>query len=161
MKRPILFSVLFLILYALSSPTGGQERGPKAIVPQPIATSTSIINLVATPEKYDGKMVSVAGFLALERDDPRLYLSQEDYRHNIVQNGIFIQANKEVTSDIESKDLHYVQIAGVFKLKGLPMHYPGGAGEAGITDIRQCLPLPELTNPRPRKLKDSQKQNPH
>jgi hypothetical protein len=78
-----------------------------------------------------------------------------------MENGIFIDANKEVTRETESKDLHYVQISGIFRMKGLPMHYPGGAGEGGITDIRQCFPQPELTDSRPRKLKESQKQNPH
>jgi len=128
-----------------------EPRNPKVIQPQPIGAS--LINLIATPERYDGKMVSVVGFLSVESEDVRLYLSRDDYRYNIAGNGIYIDANKEVTRDIESKDGHYVQIAGIFKLRGLPAHYPGGAGEAGISDIRQCWPVPEFTDTHPRQLK--------
>jgi hypothetical protein len=135
--------------------------GARAKTDCPWPIRTSVINLIATPERYGGKMVRVVGFLAVESEDVRLYFSEEDYRRNIVENGIFIDANREITSEIESKDLHYVQISGVFKMKGLPMHFPGGAGDAGITDVRQCFPIPELTDTRPRRLKDSQRQNPH
>ncbi len=110
--------------------------------------------MTQAPERYDGKMISVVGFLSIESEDARLYLGQEAHRRNNMGNGIFIDANKEVTSDIETKDLHYVGLVGVFRQKGLPMHYPGGAGDAGITDIRQCLPIPELTEARPRRLKN-------
>jgi hypothetical protein len=113
-----------------------------------------VINLIATPERYDGKVISVIGFLSIDPEDPRLFLSEEDYQRNIMNNGIFVDAIKEVQKGIEQKDLHYVVITGVFKLKGLPLHYPGGAGDAGITDIRQCLPIPELTSTRPRRLKN-------
>jgi hypothetical protein len=90
-----------------------QQRS--AIVPKP--TGVSIINLIATPERYDGKMISVVGFLSIESEDARLYLGQEDYRRNNMGNGIFIDTNKEVTRDIEAKDLHYVGLVGVFKKK--------------------------------------------
>ncbi len=151
MRRLLLFGVLFFSLATISGADRARQQR-RAIVPQP--TGVSIINLIATPERYDGKMISVVGFLSIESEDARLYLGQEDYRRNNMGNGIFIDANKEVTSDIETKDLHYVGLVGVFRQKGLPMHYPGGAGDAGITDIRQCLPIPELTEARPRRLKN-------
>ena len=161
MKRQLFFRSLFLVLAVVSSSGGGQKPTTVShpIVPQP--TNASIINLISTPERYDGKMVSVVGFLALEPEDSRLYLSQSDYRQVILDNGIFIDANKEVTRDLEAKDLHYVQVVGVFKQKGLPMHFPGGAGDAGITDIRLCLPWIEVTEKRPRELKDSHPARPH
>ena len=99
-------------------------------------------------------MISVVGFLVLEKDDTRLYLSEEDYKHLIMDNGIFIDANKEVTRDVESKDLHYVLIAGIFKQKGLSMHFPGGGGDAGITEIRRCIPWLEPAETHPRSRRD-------
>jgi hypothetical protein len=157
MKRLLLFGLLFFYMATISGADRVRQQR-SAIVPQP--TGVSIINLIATPERYDGKMISVVGFLSIESEDARLYLGQEDYRRNNMGNGIFIDTNKEVTRDIEAKDLHYVGLVGVFKKKGLPMHYPGGAGDAGITDIRQCLPIPELTERRPRQLKESQQEKP-
>jgi hypothetical protein len=157
MNRLFLVTFLFCSLVPIPGADPGRQQR-RAIAPKP--TSISLINLIATPERFDGKMVSVVGFLAVESEDARLYLSQEDYRRNIMGNGIFIEVNKEVDRDIEQKDLHYVGLVGVFKQKGLPLHFPGGAGDAGITDIRQCLALPELTDTRPRKLKETQPQNP-
>jgi hypothetical protein len=67
-KRALLLPLCYLALCALPLTTDGQKpnvnRAPKPIIPQP--TVASIINLIATPERYDGKMVSVAGFLAVE-----------------------------------------------------------------------------------------------
>ncbi len=151
MKRRTILSLSFLLPSLFSVCLRGSQ---KPIVPQPVGVS--IINLIATPERYDGKMISVVGFLSVESEDVRLYLNQEDYQHEIGGNGIFIDANKEVTKNLESKDLHYVVLIGIFKQKGLPLHFPGGAGDAGITDIRQCFPLVEFTDTRPRKLKDKQ-----
>jgi hypothetical protein len=158
MKRLFLFGVLFLFCsLAIISGANLARQQRKPIVPQP--EGVSIINLIATPERYDGKMISVAGFLAIENEDSRLYLSQEDYRRNLMINGIFVDHSEEIHKDIEQKDLHYVLITGIFKLRGLPMHYPGGAGDAGITDIRQCIPIPELTDTRPRQLKQPPSNN--
>lgn len=139
MKRSLLIPLWYLILCLSPLATDGQRPARPPIIPPPL--QAGIINLIATPERYDGKMVTVVGFLAIESEDVRLYLSREDYLHNIMENGIFIDANKEVTRDIESKDLHYVQITGVFKQKGLPLHFPGGAGDAGIHGRPPVLPL--------------------
>src|SRR5437899_3349113 len=139
MKRRTILSLSFLLPCLFSVCLRGSQ---KPIVPQPVGVS--VINLIATPERYDGKMISVVGFLAVESEDVRLYLNREDYQHEIGGNGIFIDANKEVTKNLESKDLHYVVLLGIFKQKGLPLHFPGGAGDAGITDIRQCFPLVEF-----------------
>jgi hypothetical protein len=150
MRNLTFLAALFcgLVASSLSSTRSAQ----KPIAPQPIGIS--MIQLIATPEKFDGKMISVVGFLAIETEDTRLYLSEEDYRHYIPDNGVFIVVNKEVNTNIEKVDLHYVSLVGVFKLKGLPPHYPGGTGEGGITDIRQCIPWLELTETRPRRLRN-------
>ena len=115
MKRLLLFGVLSCSLVTIFGADRVKQQS-RAIVPKPVGVS--IINLIATPQRYDGKMVSVVGFLSVESEDVRLYLGQEDYRRNNMGNGIFIDANKEVTKDIESKDLHYVGLVGVFKVKG-------------------------------------------
>lgn len=150
MKRRLLIPLWYLLCLSPLA-TDGQRPARPPIIPSPL--NAGIINLIATPERYDGRMVTVVGFLAIESEDARLYLSREDYLHNIMENGIFIDANKEVTRDIESKDLHYVQITGI-QAKGLATAFSRGAGDAGITDVRLCFPLPELTETRPRRLKD-------
>lgn len=132
--------------------------GQKPIVPRP--ETISMIQLIASPEKFDGKTVSVVGFLGVDPEDTRLYLSQDDYLHYIPGNGIWIDVNKDILRNVESIDLHYVLLVGVFKQHGLPSHYPGGTGDGGITDIRQCTPWLTPSERRSREPKDRRRQNP-
>jgi hypothetical protein len=117
----------------------------KPVTPQP--SHASIIQLIATPEKYYGKMVSVVGFLEIEKEDVRLFLGEEDYRRNLRDNGVAVDLKKEMIRDIEKLDAHYVLVVGVFQEKGLD-------GHGSITDVRECIPWPELTERRPRKPKE-------
>jgi uncharacterized Zn ribbon protein len=161
MKRLLFFLPLLSALLIFSSPTLDSTQMPPSRRPTPIVpppTIVSMINLIATPEKFDGKMVSVVGFLAIETEDARLYLSEEDYRHYIAENGVFVDVNGEVTKNMEKADGHYVSLVGVFKLKGAGVSVGNGSQ---ITDIRLCLPLHEFTEKRPRKLKEPPTENPH
>jgi hypothetical protein len=154
MKKISLLLTSVSVLLGLSVITSHSGSPQKPTIPQP--ASISMIQLIATPEKFDGKMVSVVGFLAIGTEDARLYFSQEDYRHVIMDNGVWVDVNKEINRNIEKLDLHYVTLVGVFKEKGLPLHFPGGTGDGGITDIRRCTPLLEFTETRPRRLKENQ-----
>jgi hypothetical protein len=149
LKRLLPLVPLFFVLFVSHSSV--TESAQNAIVPQPI--NVSMINLIADPEKFDGKVISVDGFLAIESEDARLYLSQEDYRHYIPENGIFIDVNKVVSKNMEKVDGHYAGLVGVFYQRGAPVSV---GSHSRITDIRLCAPLLEFTEKRPRTLKDSQ-----
>ncbi len=41
----------------------------------------SLIQLIASPEKYDGKLVEVIGFTSFEFEDLSLYLSENDHTY--------------------------------------------------------------------------------
>jgi hypothetical protein len=153
MKKPFFLLVVFSVLLVSSSNI--LDSAQKTIVPQPI--NVSMINLIATPEKFEGKLISVVGFLAIESEDARLFLSEEDYRQYIPENGVFIDVNKEVSRNMEKVDRHYVSLVGVFKQKGAGVSV---GSNSEITDIRLCLPLLQLTDTRPRRLKDSQPEKP-
>lgn len=49
----------------------------------------SLINLIATPEKYDGKWVRVEGVCTFEFEGNALYLSQEDRKYGFTKNAIW------------------------------------------------------------------------
>jgi hypothetical protein len=142
MKRGSLVSILFFSGLAFLPPLANPNIAQKPITPEP--TSVSVVQLIATPERFYGKMVAVVGYLGLEMENNRLYLSEEDYRRNIAGNGVWIDVTKQVDIDREKLDMHYVQIAGVFKKRG-----PAGDGE--ISEVRVCQPWPEFTERRPRK----------
>ena len=151
MKRTAALLTLFFGLPSGFGLPADLNSPQKPISPQPI--DVSMIQLIATPERFEGKMVSVVGFLGIDPEEARLYVSEEDYRQYIPGNGVWLDENKQMQKDIEQIDLHYVTLVGVFKQKGLPPHMAVGAGESGITDIRQCLPWLTPAERRPRKPK--------
>jgi hypothetical protein len=128
----LLFGLPTVFRSSASPSSPDQPPGPPVNV--------SMIQLIATPERFDGKLISVVGFLGVDPEDARLYVSEEDYKRYIPGNGVWIDENKQMQRDIEQIDLHYVTIVGVFKQKGLPRHMAVGGGDSGISDIRQCLP---------------------
>jgi hypothetical protein len=90
------------------------------------AIDVSIINLIATPEKYDGKLVRVIGICNIEFEANGIYLSTEDYKKG--NNSIWIDPDYEVlqTTKESLKRLNgkYVLIEGVFNHKvGMNRHF--------------------------------------
>jgi hypothetical protein len=154
-KKAALFLTLLSAVISLSILPLRSNTPQKPIIPQPI--NVSMIQLIATPERFDGKMVSVVGYLGIESEDARLYVSEEDYRRYIPENGVFIDVNKEMERNIEKIDIHYVILAGVFRQKGAPVSV---GSNSEITDIRRCTPLLELTDKRPRHPKEGQPEKP-
>jgi hypothetical protein len=76
----------------------------------------SIINLIATPEKYHGKKIQIIGYLHLEFEGDAIYLHKEDYVNGICDNGLWVNISKSVTSKKHLKDYsdNYVIILGTF-----------------------------------------------
>ena len=50
----------------------------------------SIVQLLATPEKFDGKLVRVIGFLCLAFEGDAVYLHREDFDHSLTQNALWV-----------------------------------------------------------------------
>ena len=64
----------------------------------------TLVRLIANPEKFDGKLVRVIGFLRLEFEGNVLYLHREDYENAILGDGIWVDAtprDKEAEQDVE------------------------------------------------------------
>jgi len=76
--------------------------------------SVSIVQLIATPEKYDGEVVQVEGFLRLEFEGNVIYLHEDDYKHGISKNGLWIERNAKIDEKAEQLNMHYVVIEGTF-----------------------------------------------
>ncbi len=97
--------------------------------------TVSLVQLIANPHDYDGKVVRVIGFVSLEFEGNAIYLHQDDYKHGIHQNGLWLK----VTDDLRTRarELHkkYLIIEGTFdtKLKGHK-----GLWNGGIREITRC-----------------------
>ena len=77
----------------------------------------SIIQIMANPEKYDGKAVSVIGFMHLEFEGDVIYLHKEDWVRTIVHNGIGLNVEEKSYGKFMKINNNYVVIDGIFSSK--------------------------------------------
>ena len=82
------------------------------------AINVSIVQLLATPEKYDGKLVRVIGVGNLEFEGDYLSLNKEDYAYS-AGNSIWIELGEKAISYNEAKEYNgkYVIVEGFFDKK--------------------------------------------
>jgi hypothetical protein len=99
--------------------------------------NVSMIQLIANPEKYDGKMVRVIGFLRLEFEGNALYLHKEDYGHSLVGNDIWVNVSPEMMENDQKLNNKYVLLEGIFDAKRHG-HMGMFAGELG--NIKRAEP---------------------
>jgi len=98
-------ALLILTLFSTSSGYNATPDGP---------TVVSLIQLIATPEKFDGKLVSVEGFLHIGREAQLLYLGQEDYKHGLDGDALWFHLDENMAKDASKLNRNYVGIVGVF-----------------------------------------------
>ena len=107
-----LLILVFIILAAC------QTRYPDFGVPNQKAIDVSLVNLIATPDIYHEKIVRVIGVFRLRFEGNALFLSQDDYKHNIHKNSIWIspdlKALKSDLSTLQQLNGQYVLIEGTF-----------------------------------------------
>ncbi len=76
---------IFLILFLCSIPLFFNKE-LYADEPEQI----SIINLIATPEKYEGKLIMIFGYVKLEFEATSVYLTKSDMENYICKNGLWL-----------------------------------------------------------------------
>jgi hypothetical protein len=94
-RRLLAFSVIAVLL-----------AGSAGSISASLGNSVSIVQLIATPEKYDGKVVQVMGFLRLEFEGNAIYLHEDDYTHAIYKNGLMIVINSNIEPRADKLNLH-------------------------------------------------------
>ena len=76
---------------------------------------TSLINLIATPKRFNGRKVRVTGYLHLEFEDCVLCLNKEDYTHSINKNAVWADIKTKVNlRKLHKFSDHYVVMEGIF-----------------------------------------------
>jgi len=106
---------------------------------QPKALPVDFAQLLAHPEQYDKKQVSVSGFIRIWHE-PRhsvravLYLRSAQAENLSGQDGVLVKPNHEMVQDWKGLDRMHVLLTGVFRAT------PSGTGRLmlGIDDIRAC-----------------------
>ncbi len=104
---------------------------------KPNARYVALVELIASPEKFDNKLITVRGYLTLGPDSDitvsRLSLSEEDARNDL-GNSVVVSINRKMYHGAESIDKRYVALIGTFRV--VPV---GGGGWIGtMKDIEGC-----------------------
>jgi hypothetical protein len=88
-----------------------------AMAVQPL--DVSMIQLIATPEKYQGQRIRVLAFLRIEFEGDAVYLHKQDYEQAIYRNGLWIDLPNTISFS-KNMSNQYVLVEGVFdgKRKG-------------------------------------------
>ncbi len=130
-KRIYIFIIIFFTFLGVFAQT---TDSTEYIDPSPlnfnIYENTSLIKLIANPEKYDGQMIQVVGYLHLEFEGNALYFHQEDYQNRIYENSFWVNFSDKLRKgkNIMNYNNHYVYIIGKFK-----MNHKGHMGLFGGT----------------------------
>jgi hypothetical protein len=130
------------LFLAVSTP--GQEEWPH----EPFSQA-SLIQLIATPERFNDKLVATYGFLALPREHPVLWLHKEDRDNALWPNGIWLDPTPEMRRNPGERDEKYVAIIGVFHAfhSGVPGYNKIAGLSGGLTDIRRCAVWSDPAHP--------------
>ncbi len=143
MKRS--FFMLFLFVVGSLVRTEGQTTSREKPV------YVSVLQLVTTPEQFDGKLISVIGFLTMDREGDYLFAHQEDAVHVIINNAIQIEGTKEMLAEQGKLNQEYVKVLGTFHL-GERERVPFYSGS--ITGVRSCSFWSDPQHPMSRVRKD-------
>ncbi len=115
MKKIVSALILLLLSSSSDAREMTQDEHRSAIDP------TSIISLIATPEKFDGKWVSVEGYLSTGFEDSTLYLTKDLALNGLKSNAIFVSYDRSqllispnTISSLKQAHHNYVLIYGQF-----------------------------------------------
>ncbi len=112
MKLPWrLAPITLALLLALSAPLSGEERSDEAIL------DCSLINLIATPERYHEKKVRVMGYVVIEFERHALFLSETDSDRSLTRNGVWLQFGDRASVEAHKEmNRGYVIVVGIFDM---------------------------------------------
>jgi len=103
-----------------------------------------MIQVIASPEKFDGKRLVVLGFLDFEREADLLFASKDKYDNVILPDTLWIDPTEEMGRNKAMLHLKYVRIDGIFHA-GAQRRFRFAVG--GMTDIRSCTPWSDPSHP--------------
>ncbi len=143
-------AIIALMSVVAVAPARDQQQHPQRL---------SLVQLIANPEKYDGKLVSVVGFLSFGGvDGDGLYLHKVDYDNGIDANCLAVDRTKQMLREREKLYDNYVLIVGVFRRRELPPDY---VSTGTITNIQECRLWSQPDHPFAQRVKEIQPHSPH
>jgi hypothetical protein len=138
MRRPL----IVLTIFALGILEAG--AGPNQDRPRPV----SLVELIANPDHFDGKLLVVKGFLVAawsghdNHGTASLFLTKES-ADNLLDANVLVRPNERMRRDEEKIDRMYVVLTGYFH--AVPAE--NGAFIAEIKDVQDCNPWSDPNHP--------------
>lgn len=130
MKKSVIISIFCLFLFGCKSSNKTTSIKPEEV---------SLVSIIANPDKYHKKNVTVMGYFTMETEGQAIYISKSDYQAAIFKNAIYLYIGYDSLKnmDIQQPYKGYIQIEGIFNknLKGSYGFYSGGF--ENITKIRR------------------------
>ena len=131
--RQIAQSIAVLLpALALACATSPSPRDNAEVVP--------LIALLATPEVFDGRKVSVTAWAALEFELAALFPSEAEQRNLVFASGIWLDAPEEAFSALSFPFYGFATVEGVFQA-GDPAR--GFRGRIQVSHIVERNPTPQ------------------
>lgn len=124
--------ILLHFLLGVSQIVGAQQPKNEAI-------SVSIVNLLATPEKFHGKMIKVIGFVHIEFECSAVFLHADDFKFKIFKNALEIGVPVWASKSPKKYNNRYALIEGIFDSANTG-HMGLFAGS--IREITRISPIP-------------------
>jgi len=97
---------------------------------------TTIIQLLARPEVFDGKRVIVRGFVHWEFESSGIYIRREDHDSGLTHNALWIEFAEDAAQIGTCQDA-YVTLEGIFRAREYGHR---GIWSGTISDVSRCLP---------------------
>jgi hypothetical protein len=111
------------------------------------APTASLIQLIANPEKFDGKTVIVEGVTNVEFEGNAIYLSKEHWKHSIPSFGVWLDLDPKLAKDRKWANGLYCVIKGTFRAgdKGHMGLYGGSLTEVSMFVVREAISPEEVS----------------
>jgi hypothetical protein len=132
----VLFSLTVACAKAPEPSTASRTHADNCAGPGPTGNyfcTVSMIQLIASPDLYDGRRVTVDGYVHLDFENNGVYLHKEDSLNGLSRNGLWMDVEKDFDSS-KCQD-SYALVEGTF-MAGLGGH--GGLWSGTIRDITRC-----------------------
>ena len=126
-RRTLLGFILLLCTIFVGYPAATRQANPQAV---------SVVQLIANPDKYDSRPVTVIGCLKFDGERIVLFLGCEDARHHVTINGLWVNPTAQMSETLSKLDGNYVMLVGTFaEYHSNTLHLSVGE----IKDIQEAL----------------------
>ena len=99
----------------------------------------SLIQLIATPEKYERQLIAITGYVHLEFEGNGIYLHKDDYQYGLHKNGLWLSADKCKVRGGKTFTDGYAYVIGRFTATRQG-HMGLWSGE--VQDVKSCQSWP-------------------